>query len=144
MQIKFTFKHMETSSSLEKYARTKIDERVLRWVTKPIDAHIYFDVEREVHRVKCTLKGGDGFNFEVEALSGDMYGSLDILVDKLAGQLRRQKEKIKNHKGVSNIRRLPIGRRTTNEFDSDSVSIDAEDLIKYEVARQNFIKNRAS
>lgn len=144
MQIKFTFKHMETSLSLQKYARTKIDERVSRWVTKPIDAHIYFDVEREIHRVKCTLKGGDGFNFEVEASTGDMYGSLDILVDKLAGQLRKQKEKIKNHKGVSNIRSLSIGRRTSNEFDSDSVSIDAEDLIKYERARQNFVKKRAS
>ncbi len=144
MQIRFTFKHMETSSSLEQYARSKVDDRVAKWVTKPVEAHIYFDVQRELHRVKCTIKGGDGFNFEVESVTLDMYGSIDILVDRLAGQLRKQKEKIKNHKGVSHIRKLHIAKKTTHEFDSDSISVDAEDLIKYEAARQKFFSKKAS
>ena len=144
MQIRFTFKQMETSASLEKYARTKIDDRVAKWVTKPIEAHIYFDVQREHHRVKCTIKGGDGFNFEVESASLDMYGSIDILVDRLAGQLRKQNEKIKNHKGVSHIKKFPIGKKTSHEFDSDAISVDAEDLIKYEMARQRFFNRNAS
>lgn len=144
MQIRFTFKHMETSSSLEQYARVKIDDRVAKWVTKPVEAHIYFDVQRELHRVKCTIKGGDGFNFEVESVSPDMYGSVDILVDRLAGQLRKQKEKIKNHKGVSHIRKLNIAKKTTHAFDSDAISVDAEDLIKYEIARQKFFSKKAS
>ena len=144
MQVRFTFKHMETSSSLEQYARAKVDDRVAKWVTKPIEAHIYFDVQRQLHRAKCSIKGGDGFNFEVESISPDMYASIDILVDRLAGQLRKQKEKIKNHKGVSHIRKLHIAKKTSHEFDADAVSVDAADLIKYEMARQKFFGKKAS
>ena len=144
MQIRFTFKHMETSQALEKYAIDKIDERVTRWVTKPVEAHIFFGVDKSDHQAKCVVKGGDGFSFEVDAVCTDMYGSIDLLVDKLASKLRKQKEKIKNHKGVSNVRNLPIGRRTADRFDSDAVSVDADDLIKYERARQRLYGKRAS
>jgi len=144
MQIRFTFKHMETSQALEKYAQDKINERVIRWVTKPVEAHIFFGVDKDEHQAKCVVKGGDGFSFEVDGICSDMYGSIDLLVDKLAKRLRKQKEKIKNHKGVSNVRSLPIARRTADSFDADALSVDAEDVIKYEKARQRMFGKKAS
>ena len=107
-------------------------------MTKTVSSRVAFEVERNLQHVHLTVQGGDGFNMEVNASCPDMYGSIDLLVDKLTVQLKRRKEKLKDHKNkpVSSLRSLPI----RDDWDSDSAPIEAEDLIKLEHAR----KKRAS
>lgn len=135
MQFSFSFKHMETSEALETYAREKIKEKLQKFVTKTVETRVSFTVENKDHVAHVIVAGGDGFNMDVTASCSDMYGSVDIVVDKLTGKLKKHKDKLKNHKKVSNIRSLPI-RQQWDELDSDSVPVDAEDLIKYEQARR--------
>lgn len=123
---------MDSSSALQTYAQEKIQEKILKFASKPTDAHIIFSVDRHQHKAHLSLKGGDGFNVEVEHTCGDMYGSVDMLVDKLQAQLKKQKDKLKNHKNPKlndNLRVIA----TVAEAES---AIDAEDLLKYEQARR--------
>lgn len=138
MQFSFSFKHMESSEALQSYATEKIQEKLEKFVTKTVSSRVAFEVERNLQHVHLTVQGGDGFNMEVNASCPDMYGSIDLLVDKLTVQLKRRKEKLKDHKNkpVSSLRSLPI----KDDWDSDSAPIEAEDLIKLEHAR----KKRAS
>ena len=63
-----------------------------------------------------------------------MYGSVDLLLGKLEIQLKKQKEKLKQHKRPRNFKQLELVEYVSKE-DCDSVPVDADDLIKYEKAK---------
>jgi putative sigma-54 modulation protein len=126
---------MKSSSALSDYAMEKVFGRIEKLATKPIESHVTFIVEGLEHKAHCSVKGGDGFNFEVEASSNDMYSSVDLLSDKLYAQLVKQKEKLKNHKNAVNLKSLKTVSVPSPE-DSDSVPVDADDVLKYERARK--------
>jgi len=132
MQFQFSFKHMETSLALQDYAREKIESLIDKFVHKPIEVHVTFLVDKHLQQAICTLVGGDGFSVNVEHSCEDMYGSIDRLLDKLSAQLKRKKEKLKQHKFKESIRTLPIAVPSHEE---DFV-VDATDIIKYEEARR--------
>lgn len=134
MQFQFSFQHMDTSPALQDYTEEKIREKIQKFVTKPIEAHVFFSVVRHEQRVHCSLRGGDGFNVEVEHSCNDMYGSVDHMVDKLQSQLKKQKEKLKEHKHKENVKTLPV--RGPEEDDVDGEEMDAADVLKFEQARR--------
>ncbi len=98
MQFQFSFKHMTTSEALRDYAEKKVSEKISKYVTKPIEAHVTFEVEHQNHIAHCNIVGGDGFNVVAEHSCSDMYGSVDHMLDKLEIQLKKHKEKIKDHR----------------------------------------------
>ncbi|MBF0440917.1 MAG: ribosome-associated translation inhibitor RaiA [Oligoflexales bacterium] len=137
MQFQFSFKHMETSASLQKYTEEKLRSQIEKFVTKPIEAHVTFSVDNHRHIAHCSLTGGDGFSIEVEHSCEDMYGSVDKLLDKLTVQLKKKKEKLKGHQRPNRSNRYADKNSgNSSEIDYDTVEIDAEDIIKYEKARK--------
>ena len=138
MQCHFSFKHMETSSALESYALNKITSKVERYATKSVEAWVTFSVEGHDHNVHCRVRGGDGFNCEVNAHCSDMYGSVDLVVDKIEAQLKKQKEKVKNHRSAGKtVMNSTLATPTFDREDSDQVPADAEDVLKLEKQRKN-------
>ena len=98
MNFKFTFKHMKTSDALRAYAQEKLTTKIEKFVSKPIEAHVTFGIEHLLNKVHLSLYAGDGFDIQAEQSSSDMYAAVDMLVDKLEAQLKKHKEKLKNHK----------------------------------------------
>ena len=133
MQLQFSFKHMETSVALQEFAEKKVTEKIQKFVTKAIEAHLIFSVERHNQTAKCLLTGGDGFNLEVEHTSDDMYASVDQLCSKLHAQLKKHKEKLKNHKGTH------LGRDPNFQLEVEDTeeAVDAGDIIKLEEAKSS-------
>jgi len=129
---------MEVSNSLKSYAEEKIREKISKYVTKPIEAHVTFTVDRHNHRAHIALVGGDGFNMQVDYVCDDMYGSLDHLMHRLESQLKKHKERLKDHKGRNKGQTLR-DLATSEEYDMNE-SIDAADILKYEAARKKFLK----
>lgn len=136
MQFLYSFKHMETSEALQTYTEQKLSDRIRKFVTKPIAAHITFSVVRHQHTVHVSLDAGDGFGIEVEHTSVDMYASVDQLADKLTKQLKKQKEKLKDHKGDRMLRSITL----VAEAEGDGESVDADDILKYEAARRRMAR----
>ncbi|NRA43740.1 MAG: ribosome-associated translation inhibitor RaiA [Oligoflexales bacterium] len=134
MQCRFSFKHMKTSEALIDYAEAKITQKIEKFSTKPIEAHVTFSVEGHEHIAHCGVTGGDGFNFQVDSSCADMYGSVDLLLNKLEVQLKKQKEKLKQHKRPRNLKQLELVEYVSKD-DCDSIPIDADDLIKFERAK---------
>jgi putative sigma-54 modulation protein len=133
MQYLYSFKHMDSSPALQSYCEEKLSDRIRKFVTKPIAAHVTFSVTRHQQTVHLSLDAGDGFGIQVEHTSEDMYASIDQLADKLTAQLKKQKEKLKDHKGNRS-------RPLTLVAESDSDSVDADDILKYEAARQRLAR----
>lgn len=132
MECRISFKHMKRSQAIVDYTESKIIPKIEKFATKPIDARVTFSAEAKSYSAHCHVIGGDGLNCQIEFQSHDMYSAIDTIVDKLEALLKKQKEKIKDHKNHSNLKHLALAEYT-DEFAEPA--IDAEDLIKYEKAR---------
>jgi len=129
MQCRFSFKHMATSEALTEYTESKVVHKIERFSSKPIDAHITFSVEGYNQIAHCSVRGGDGCNFEVESQAKDMYAAVDVLVDKMSAQLKKLKEKVKSHhKDETIMDTLP--QEILDPEECDDVPVDAADLLK--------------
>jgi len=106
VQVRFSFKQIPSSERLKTYTEQKVRKMIEKFVTKPIEAHITFSTDRHLQNAHCAISGGDGFNIQAEASCEDVYGSVDNLMDKLRVQLKRHKEKIKDHKTGKGIKEI--------------------------------------
>lgn len=96
MQITTTFRHMESSEPLKTYAQEKI-EKVQRYIDEPIVVQVFLTVEKIRHLAEITITAR-GITIKASEETNDMYAAIDAVTDKIERQLRRYKERIKEHK----------------------------------------------
>jgi putative sigma-54 modulation protein len=99
MQLSTTFRHMDGSQAVREYAAEKL-EKIRKYFNKdPISAHAVFSVERGFHHVadlNITLPNGIVIN--AKETTEDMYSSIDLAAARIERQVRRWKDKIRDHK----------------------------------------------
>jgi putative sigma-54 modulation protein len=95
MQLSITFRQMDGSDFLREHARQQV-ERVTRYLDRAGEAHVVLSLERHLHLAEISIQSG-GQVLRASEKSEDMYVSIDMAMDKIETQLRRQKEKSKNH-----------------------------------------------
>ena len=115
MQLSTTFRHMDASQAVREYAADKL-EKIRKYFNKdPISAHAVFSVERGFHHVadlNITLPSGIVIN--AKETTEDMYSSIDLAAARIERQVRRWKDKIRDHKPhggpVTSVREMVTGR----------------------------------
>ena len=95
MQIQLSGHQIEITQALRDHVQSKLD-RLTRHFDNLTALNVVLSVEKLEHRAEGTLTGA-GCNLHAEAADGDMYASIDILLDKLVAQLRKHKEKVTDH-----------------------------------------------
>jgi putative sigma-54 modulation protein len=106
MQLSITFRHMDASDAVRDYAKEKV-ERIRKYFPDPIKGHVVFSCDggyTHVADVQITLHNGIVIK-GVEATE-DMYSSIDLVMAKIERQVRRYKERIRNHKPSQGPARL--------------------------------------
>lgn len=96
MQVTVTFRHMDSSEPLRKYAMEK-SERLAKYLFEPIDIHWTLSVEKIRHIADATV-AANGVAIKAQSDTQDMYSAIDTVIDKLEKQVRKHKEKVKDHK----------------------------------------------
>ena len=96
MNANVSFRHMESSASLREYAVTKLDKIVDKYVRGKVDASVVMSVEKHWHIADFTLHIKN-FTVKGKARSEDMYSSIDLALEKIEKQLRRHKDRLKDH-----------------------------------------------
>ena len=99
MQITTTFRHLDPSDALKSYAEEKL-ERVNKYIDEPVVAQVFMTVEKIRHCAEVTITA-KGITIKASEETNDMYSAIDAVVDKIERQLRRYKERIKDHKPAS-------------------------------------------
>ena len=95
MEINVTFRHSEPSQVLKSHIEDKIG-KLSKYFIKPVMAHITLNVEKSLHIAEVSIaEYGNVFN--AKEGSDNMYLSIDRALKKVEGQLKKYKEKIKNH-----------------------------------------------
>ena len=99
MQLSTTFRHMDASQAVREYAAEKL-EKIRKYFNKdPISAHAVFSVQRGFHHVadlNITLPSGIVIN--AKETTEDMYSSIDLAAARIERQVRKWKDKIRDHK----------------------------------------------
>lgn len=96
MQVTVTFRHLDSSEAIRKYAVEKT-ERLQKYLFEPIEVHWVLSVEKIRHIADANITA-NGISIKAEDSTGDMYSAIDMVLDKLEKQVRRHKEKVRDHK----------------------------------------------
>ncbi|MCK8824096.1 ribosome hibernation-promoting factor, HPF/YfiA family [Fuchsiella alkaliacetigena] len=110
-------KNIEITDALREYVEEKVGKLERYFDDVPaIEAHISLEVEKERHIVEVTVHI-DGLMLRGEEVTGDMYASIDGVIDKLERQTRKYKTKI-NRKIHEQRRKLKKqgGRKADNDY----------------------------
>ena len=96
MQINLTGQHIEVSDSLKDYVNTKF-ARLARHDEQATSAHVVLTIEKQRQKAEASIHVPRG-TLHAIAEEADMYAAIDLLADKLDRQLKRHKEKLKDHR----------------------------------------------
>ena len=123
MQITITGRHLGVTEAMKTYARTKV-EKLLRFFERTTSASVTMDVEHAEHEVEIVLDVVRGTRIVGKAAAPDMYAAVDLAEQKLAGQLRKIKERLRDHHRGE--------RRTEADNSAPAARPAAEELTTYE------------
>ncbi len=95
MQFTVGGHHIDITSALRNYVHTKM-ERLERHFDHVTNMHVVLSVEKLRQKAEATLHVS-GANLFANAEHEDMYAAIDALIDKLDRQIKKHKEKLKDH-----------------------------------------------
>lgn len=96
MDATFTFRNLEATDGLRGHTLQKLG-KLDKYLIKPITTHVILALEHLQHCAEVTLVD-NGIQYIGHAKSNDMYASIDQAIQRLARQLQRKKEQVKDHK----------------------------------------------
>jgi putative sigma-54 modulation protein len=97
MQTSVTFKNLVSSENLKSYAEEKLD-RLDKYLYNPAEANVVLCVEKFRHIAEINIKG-DKLNINSKEETSDMYSAIDMVMDKVEKQIKKSKQKNRQHRG---------------------------------------------
>lgn len=98
MKIHVTCRHMEMTDALRDHATARVLESLDEF-PRVLDVHIILEVQKKINQVaEIVVKGKNHLHAEATASTSDMYASIDEAIDKVHRQLRKNRDKIQDHK----------------------------------------------
>lgn len=95
METSFTFREIEATEGLKEHVITKFS-KLDKYLIKPISAHTILGKDGSQHKAEITILA-NGTRYVGVGKTNDMYLSIDDALEKLLHQLKKDKERIKNH-----------------------------------------------
>jgi|SRR5690606_13675386 len=106
MQFSVTFRHMDATEALKGYARDRL-EKIRKYFPDPISIHVVMSTEKFHHRVDVNVQLHNGFKLAGTETTENMYSSIDLVSAKIERQVRRYKDKLREHK-VRELTPVPV------------------------------------
>jgi len=129
MQTSVTFKNLDSSDHLKSYVGDKL-ERLDKYLDNPAEASVVLTVEKFRHIAEINI-AGDRLSINGKEETNDMYSAIDMVLDKLEKQIKKNKQKIRERRTSSKSRGRSINRnRAMLEDERILPEDDAERQIK--------------
>jgi len=100
MQTSVTFKNIDASDHLKSYVSEKLN-RLDKYLYNPAEASVVLLVEKFRHIAEIKIMG-DRLNINGKEETNDMYSAIDMVLDKIEKQIKKNKQKIKKHRTNAN------------------------------------------
>ena len=147
MQTSVMFKNLDPSDPLRDYVTNKLN-KLDKLLGNPAEAQVVLSVEKFRHYTEIRLTG-DRLNVVCREKANDMHSSIDLALDKLEKQLKKQKEKIRNHrpnKGAEPLKDINLTMESGTELPEiriqpiDYKPMDIEEAsLQIELTSDNFL-----
>ena len=96
MQTSVTFKNLDPSDHLKNYVSEKLN-RFDKYLYNPAEANVVLSVEKFRHIAEINIIG-DRLNINGREETEDMYSAIDMTLDKLEKQIKKNKQKVREHR----------------------------------------------
>ena len=123
MKISVTFRNGEGENWQKVYAEERI-QKLNKYLDAPAEAHIIVSMEKFRNVAEINLSS-NGWNINAKEEAKDMHMALDNCIEKIEKQLKKQREKVREHKPKS-IRRGQEKLARGEETEETSVNKIAE------------------
>ena len=139
----------KVTDAIENYAKDKL-EKVERYFKEELDAFVVCKTYKDHHRVEVTIPT-KYYTMRAEVSEEDMYAAIDLAIDKLESQIRKNKVKItrslQKKEGVAELFneeidlealerelvRMPVKRKAINlELMSTDEAITAMEMLGHD------------
>jgi putative sigma-54 modulation protein len=154
MQVNITFRNMFATEALRNHVTEKLSKVVDKYLDKVTETHVTLSLERYLHHADINLHAGH-FHVRGKEKSEDMYASIDMACDKIERQLKKYKERLKNHRPAHVHAREPVRVRyeifaasptdglppevvRSNEFLAKPMSVE-EALMQMDLLNNDFL-----
>ena len=92
--VSVTFRHIEPTAALKQYAEEKI-HKIGKYFSHPLDAHVILAVDAKQRQLAEVELHTHGAMIHGKEQHPDLYAAIDLVLDKIERQVRKQKEKSK-------------------------------------------------
>ncbi len=121
MQINVTFRNMDPSEDVKAYVEDKLS-KVKRYLLEPIEANVILKSEKFRH-VAEVLISANGVRINASEETDDVYSAIDLLLDTVEAQIKKQLDKARRKKLSPQDRGLILNRIPSDEI------LDEGDLL---------------
>jgi putative sigma-54 modulation protein len=121
MNISVTFRNSEG----ENWQKTYVEERIVKlkkYLDAPAEAHIILSTEKFRNVVEINLSA-NGWNVNAKEESKDIHTAVDSCIDKIEKQLKKLREKTREHKprSIRHADAKPLDDSDEDEFSTSKV-----------------------
>ena len=117
MHTSVTFKNLDSSENLKSYVGDKLN-RFDKYLYNPAEANVVLSVEKFRHMAEINIIG-DRLNIYGKESTDDMYSAIDMVLDKLEIQIKKNKQKNRKH-------RSGLKSRTKGMLSEDTLHLEDE------------------
>lgn len=107
MQINITGHHIEVTPALKAYVTDKL-QRIHRHFDHVLSTDVILRVENHHKHAEAKVVAAGKSLFAQES-GEDMYAAIDGLIDKIDKQVRRYKERVRDHHGAAVKKAVSLG-----------------------------------
>ena len=94
IKISVTFRHIEPTAALKQYAEAKI-HKIGKYFSQPLDAHVILALDAKQRQLAEVELHTHGAMIHGKEQHQDLYAAIDLVLDKVERQVRKQKDKYK-------------------------------------------------
>ena len=149
MNIIINCRQMDLTNTLKDYAEDKIS-KFSKYLNNITEANVILSVEKYRHKAEVHLKV-NGSIIQAESITGEMYSSIDDVVEKLARQVRKYKDKtVTQRKSKSKAEPPPVSADTlpsiikNKSYDIKPMSVEEAGMQMDLLDRTFFVFTNAS
>ncbi len=100
MNITVNARHMDVTPALREYVETKVS-KFPKYYDNIQSIEVILDIEADKTVVEIVVHARRKLTFVAKHRDADMYASVDQCADKVAQQIRRHKDKVRDRQGKS-------------------------------------------
>lgn len=116
MKVQIIGRHINVTEALKDYTNEKAG-KLIKFYDRIHDVKVIMGVDGDRHTVEMSAGANRGVTLVAQVAHEDLYAAIGLVVDKMERQLRRYKEKLRNHKGRKRERERIEGERLEEELE---------------------------